>query len=43
VHDHCEKHLGRIKRPAQIRIIDSLPRSATGKLLRRTLRELVAS
>ena len=43
VRDHCEQHLGRIKRPAQIRIIDSLPRSATGKLLRRTLRELVSS
>ena len=43
VQEHCEKHLGRIKRPAQIRIIDSLPRSATGKLLRRTLRELVSS
>ena len=43
VQDHCEMHLGRIKRPAQIRIIDSLPRSATGKLLRRTLRELVSS
>ena len=42
VQEHCEKHLGRIKRPAQIRIIDSLPRSATGKLLRRTLRELVS-
>ncbi len=43
VQEHCEKHLGRIKRPAQIRIIDSLPRSATGKLLRRTLRELVST
>ena len=43
VQEHCEKHLGRVKRPAQIRVIDSLPRSATGKLLRRTLRELVAS
>ena len=42
VQDHCEKHLGRIKRPAQVRIIDSLPRSGTGKLLRRTLRELVS-
>ncbi len=43
VRDHCEQRLGHIKRPSQIRIIDSLPRSATGKLLRRTLRELVSS
>ena len=43
VRDHCEQQLGRIKRPAQIRIIESLPRSATGKLLRRALRELVSS
>ena len=42
VQDRCEKHLGRIKRPSQVRIIDSLPRSATGKLLRRALRELVS-
>ena len=41
VRDQCEKHLGRIKRPAQIRVIESLPRSATGKLLRRSLRDLV--
>ena len=42
VHRHCEQHLGRFKRPAGIRILDSLPRSPTGKLLRRRLRELVA-
>lgn len=39
---HCERHLGRIKQPSEFRIIDSLPRSPTGKLLRRRLREVVA-
>ncbi|HEV7575252.1 MAG TPA: AMP-binding protein [Caldimonas sp.] len=38
----CETRLARTKHPSQIRIVDSLPRSATGKLLRRALRELVA-
>ena len=40
---HCEAHLGRIKRPADLRIIDRLPRSSTGKLLRRPLRELLCA
>lgn len=43
VQRHCEAHLGRFKQPAQIHILDSLPRSPTGKLLRRRLRELVTS
>jgi fatty-acyl-CoA synthase len=33
--------LGRVKRPDSIHFIDELPRSATGKLLRRRLRELL--
>ena len=37
----CEQRLGRIKQPAGIRIVDALPRSATGKLLRRELRALI--
>ncbi len=36
---HCEGHLGRFKRPDAIHVIDSLPRSPMGKLLRRQLRE----
>ena len=35
----CEGHLGRFKRPDAIHVIDSLPRSPMGKLLRRQLRE----
>jgi long-chain acyl-CoA synthetase len=38
VRRHCEQHLGRFKQPQAIHLIDELPRSATGKLLRRVLR-----
>ena len=43
VQHHCEQHLGRFKRPKWIHTLDSLPRSPTGKLLRRRLRELATS
>lgn len=36
---HCERRLGRIKRPERVHVVDELPRSATGKLLRRELRQ----
>lgn len=36
-----EARLGKIKRPREIRVIDALPMSATGKLLRRALRDLL--
>jgi fatty-acyl-CoA synthase len=39
VRAHCEAHLGRVKQPADLRIVDHLPRSPTGKLLRRQLRD----
>ena len=39
VRRHCELHLGRIKRPDEIHLIAALPRSPTGKLLRRALRD----
>jgi acyl-CoA synthetase (AMP-forming)/AMP-acid ligase II len=34
----CRERLGRVKRPREIRLIDALPRSETGKLLRRKLK-----
>ena len=36
---HCAQRLGRIKQPAAVYLLDALPRSPTGKLLRRQLRE----
>jgi long-chain acyl-CoA synthetase len=35
--DHCRDHLARYKCPAKILFVDELPRTATGKLLRRDL------
>jgi long-chain acyl-CoA synthetase len=35
--DHCHDHLARYKCPAKILFVDELPRSATGKLVRRDL------
>ncbi len=39
VQRRCLQHLGRVKRPNAIRLVDALPRSAAGKLLRRRLRD----
>ena len=36
-HDHCRKHLASFKRPERIVVMDELPRTSTGKLLRRDL------
>ena len=36
---HCARDLAEFKRPAQIEIRESLPKSAVGKILRRVLRE----
>jgi fatty-acyl-CoA synthase len=38
---HNRRRLGRLKWPSEIRIIEDLPRSATGKVLRRVLRDLL--
>ncbi len=38
---HNQERLGKLKQPAEILFIDSLPRTATGKVLRRRLRELL--
>ena len=42
VRAHCAQRLGRFKRPDDIRVIETLPRSPTGKLLRRRLRDLLS-
>ncbi|HET9256969.1 MAG TPA: AMP-binding protein, partial [Pseudonocardiaceae bacterium] len=39
----CEEHLSRVKRPVEFRVVASLPRTATGKVLRRQLRDVVIS
>ncbi len=36
--EHCSEHLARYKVPRSIRFIEELPRSATGKVLKRKLR-----
>lgn len=36
---HCAKDLAEFKRPSQIEVRESLPKSAVGKILRRVLRE----
>jgi fatty-acyl-CoA synthase len=41
VRQHCEHKLGRYKRPDAIYVTAELPRSPTGKLLRRELRKLM--
>jgi len=41
IRKHCEKNLGKIKRPDRFELIARLPRTPTGKLLRRQLRSLI--
>jgi len=38
--DFCKKHLPAYKRPKSIQLMDALPKSAVGKILRRELRKL---
>jgi long-chain acyl-CoA synthetase len=38
--DYCRRNIAEYKVPAQIEIVDSLPKGPTGKILRRELREL---
>lgn len=38
---HCEKHLAKYKRPAAIIFLDDIPKNATGKMLRRALKDML--
>jgi fatty-acyl-CoA synthase len=40
--EHCRVHLGGFKIPKELRLVESLPRNATGKILKRELRRLFA-
>ena len=35
---HCEERLARYKLPKYVKIVDSLPKTPTGKIMRRELR-----
>lgn len=39
---HCEAHLAHYKHPAQVYLLDAIPKSASGKILRRVLRDAAA-
>jgi fatty-acyl-CoA synthase len=43
IHAHCEANLARFKRPHVIRFVDALPRNATGKIHKPTLRRQYGS
>jgi benzoate-CoA ligase len=40
---HCRRRMAAFKRPRQIRVLDALPKTATGKIQRFALRERVAT
>jgi long-chain acyl-CoA synthetase len=40
--EHCRRQIAEYKTPSEIRIVESLPKSATGKILRRVLQESLA-
>jgi fatty-acyl-CoA synthase len=39
INAHCEANLARFKRPRAIKFVDALPRNATGKIHKLTLRK----
>ncbi|AWD86944.1 MULTISPECIES: fatty acid--CoA ligase family protein [Bacillus] len=41
VFDYCETHLAKYKRPAEVVFLDEIPKNATGKLLRRAVRDML--
>jgi fatty-acyl-CoA synthase len=43
VREYCQRALADYKRPRRVEFVDALPRNATGKVLRRELREWAKS
>jgi fatty-acyl-CoA synthase len=43
IHAHCAKNLARFKCPRLIRFVDALPRNATGKIHKPTLRQIFST
>jgi fatty-acyl-CoA synthase len=41
IREHILSHLGKLKQPRDIHLVDGLPRTATGKVLRRQLRDSI--
>ena len=39
---HCAERLAKFKVPARMHVLDALPRNATGKVLKRELRTMIA-
>ena len=39
--EHCGRYLARYKCPSKVLFVDELPKNATGKLLRRELKDTV--
>ena len=40
---HCSEQLARFKQPKRVRFVDEIPHNATGKMLKRELRESLLS
>jgi len=40
---HCRRQMAAYKYPRSVEVVDELPKSPTGKILRRTLREIAAT
>jgi acetyl-CoA synthetase len=40
--EHVAKEIGKLARPAEIRFTDTLPKTRSGKIMRRLLRDIAA-
>jgi len=40
--DHVAEEIGKLARPAEIRLTDALPKTRSGKIMRRLLRDIAA-